>query len=158
MIGYGEDKQIEEFEHELNSLTNLTELNLRANNIKKLGGFCGVFKNLILLDLSDNDFYNSDYDDDDDDNEINNLVSSLSNNTSLLFLNLSENDIGPLAAKRIVYALEKCTGLQSLDLSVNQIDYSVGPIEKYCKNNFPALIRLYIDDNKKHADRYNNDL
>jgi len=150
MIGYGEDEQIKKFESTLNSLTNLTELNLRANNIKKLGGFCKVFQNLILLDLSDNDFYDSD---DDENEEINNLVTSFKNNTSLLFLNLSENDIGPHAAEHIVHALEKCTGLQSLDLSVNQIDDSVGPIEEYCNNNFPGL-RLYIDDNQKYADRY----
>jgi len=154
MIGYGEDEQIKKFEHELNSLTNLTELNLRANNIKKLSGICEVFKNLILLDLSDNKFYNSDDDSDDDENdEINNLVSSLFENTSLLFLNLSENDIGPHAAERIVHALEKCTGLQSLDLSVNQINDSVGPIEEYCNNNFPGL-RLYIDDNLEQSKRY----
>ena len=154
-LGYGENEKIEEFESTLNCLTNLTELNLRANNIKKLSGFCKVFKNLKLLDLSENDFYDSD---DDENDEINNLVSSLSNNTSLVQLDLSTNDIGPNAAESIVCALVKCTNLYSLDLSENQIDDSVEFIEEYCKNNFPALERLYIDDNKKYDKRYNNDL
>jgi len=122
----------EEFAYNLNCLTKLTELNLANNYIKKPSLLHKVFKNLLSLNLCSNSFsyFNN--------NDICKLGRVLSENTELLFLDLSCNNIKPYAAEFIILSLN-CTKLVSLDLSSNKINGSVEIIRKYCKNRFPAL-------------------
>jgi hypothetical protein len=88
--------------------------------------------NLLSLNLCSNSFsyFNN--------NDICKLGRVLSENTELLFLDLSCNNIKPYAAEFIILSLN-CTKLASLDLSSNKINGSVEIIRKYCKNRFPAL-------------------
>jgi len=118
----------EEFAYNLNCLTKLTELNLANNYIKKPSLLHKVFKNLLSLNLSNNSFSYF------DNNDICNLGRVLSQNTKLLFLDLSCNNIIPYDAEFIILSLN-CTKLASLDISYGSVEI----IRKYCKNRFPAL-------------------
>jgi hypothetical protein len=118
----------EEFAYNLNCLTKLTELNLANNYIKKPSLLHKVFKNLLSLNLSNNSFSYF------DNNDICNLGRVLSQNTKLLSLDLSCNNIIPYDAEFIILSLN-CTKLASLDISYGSVEI----IRKYCKNRFPAL-------------------
>jgi Leucine-rich repeat (LRR) protein len=136
----------EEFASKLNCLTRLKKLNLADNYILKPSKFGEALKNLELLNLSDVGF------NDEEDNTYN-LASILAQNTTLIDLNLSGNDIERDAAEHIIFSLN-CTNLFSLDLSENQIDDGVKGIVKYCQEKFLALKYLDTDDNMSWEKRY----
>lgn len=140
----------DEFSSKLNCLTRLEYLVLAENCIKKPSLLCEVIKNLELLDLSNTGFYNlNKY----EENDAYNLALALAQNTSLIDLNLSGNDIERDAAEEIIFSLN-CTNLFSLDISENQIDDGVEGIKKYCEEKFPALKYLETDDNMDYNKRY----
>ena len=140
----------EEFSSKLNCLTRLEYLVLAENCIEKPSLFSEVIKNLESLDLSNTGFYNlNKY----EENDAYNLALALAQNTSLIDLNLSGNDIERDAAEEIIFSLN-CTNLFSLDISENQIDDGVEGIEKYCEEKFPALKYLETDDNMEYNKRY----
>jgi hypothetical protein len=136
----------EEFASKLNCLTRLKKLNLADNCILKPSKFGEALKNLELLNLSDIGF-------NDEEDDIYNLASILAENTTLIDLNLSGNDIERDAAEHIIFSLN-CTNLFSLDLSENQIDDGVDGIVKYSQEKFRALKYLDTDDNMSWDKRY----
>jgi len=131
------DKEDKEFASKLNCLTRLKKLNLADNCILKPSKFSEALKNLKLLNLSGTDF-----------NDL-----ALQENTTLLDLNLSGNDIERDAAEHIIFSLN-CTNLFSLDISENQIDDGVEGIVDYCQKKFRALKYLDTDDNMSWNKRY----
>ena len=144
------DKEDKEFASKLNCLTRLKKLNLADNCILKPSKFDKVLKNLKLLNLSGTDFNDLD---NLEENDIKNLTSELTENTTLLDLNLSGNDIERDAAEHIIFSLN-CTNLFSLDISENQIDDGVEGIVEYCKKKFLALKYFDTDDNMSWDKRY----
>jgi len=145
-----DEDEYEEFASKLNCLTRLKKLNLADNCIRKPSKFGKALKNLKLLNLSGTDFNDLD---NLEENDIYNLTLALKENTTLIDLNLSGNDIERDAAEHIIFSLN-CTNLFSLDLSENQIDDGVKGIVKYCQEKFLALKYLDTDDNMSWDKRY----